>query len=231
VNFNLQGGQYAPDPLDLFHQGETLTAAEASQLQQFPNDKEARARLLGYYTASKQIVAWRETLVWFLENDPTSMLTLQAGSLAPGNSLSDPEGYEIVKNLWLNHPRLNAQNPQVLQRAGSFFELRDKPEAERIYQMMPGGYQFLGRLYALAVVGVVGYEDANQPVIDPAESAKPFAERARSILQSTESVPIAMSALPVLRQAERTSGKYQNLVEHLQTLVPVRAAPLRISEK
>jgi TonB family protein len=231
VNFDLQDGQYAGGPLYLFRKGETLPASEAAQLETTPNDTSARAHLLGYYTAHKQILARRETIVWFLQNDPASVLTLQALSMVPGNSLSDPEGYGLIRNLWLNHPRLNAQNPQVVQRAASFFELRDKPEAEKLYEMMPGADQFLGRLYALAVVGMVGYDDANQPIIDPAESAKPFAERARSILQSTDSVQIAMSALPVLRQAERTSGKYQDLIEHLQTLVPVRAAPLRISEK
>jgi hypothetical protein len=136
---------------------------------------------------------------------------------ARGNR-ADPEGHELVKKILLDSLHGPADAPAALN-AIRFFELQDKPEAESAIRQNPGAEAELGRLYVLAILGIVAFDEA-KPVFDSADASSDFAHQARAALESC-SEPAAEVALMTLWQYQGDRAKeWKDLAEVLLTRAP-----------
>jgi len=250
VSFNLDQKNDGPDrPDHLVKAGEELDSDDALDLERVlarkPNDKTARAKLLGFYTVNKRIAERRKTLAWFVSRDPSSVAlsTDDALLLRRGNSLADPEGYALVKSLWLKCAEAKLPGREAWDNAVQFLSWQDKPEAEKILlelgkhrmsvnvpaslpaQMRDllerGANEIftrqLGWLYAKAVMGLVATDDSGKPVFDREEANNDFARHAMAVLESSSSDGILGGAEQAfLTYNEEENGKWNAILAQIQ---------------
>jgi beta-lactamase regulating signal transducer with metallopeptidase domain len=108
------------------------------------------------------IAARRLHILWLIEHHPERKLAGEwEARIFPTtlDPLADPTGYAQAKKLWLEKTSPANASIEVLRNAAWFFEVADKPLAEkmmlRAQSLDPKGHWFnsLGRLYALVLVG------------------------------------------------------------------------------
>ena len=155
------------------YQGRQLTAEAArsleDQLNNNPEDLDARARLLGYYfTMAKSrigveatVIARRRHILWLIEHHPESQLAgLPEVTLdIAGHDLADPDGYAQARQLWVK--QMGTKDVQVLRNIAFFFKVPDKALAEnallRWRALEPASPEVtaqLAFLYSMAILGV-----------------------------------------------------------------------------
>lgn len=105
-------------------QGRSLSAAQAATLEarllDNPQDLRARARLVGYYHASRHADPRRHTehVLWFIRNAPESeVLGSRPARISP---MFDAEGYLEAKRAWQRLARDEPDNVAILRHAAGF---------------------------------------------------------------------------------------------------------------
>ena len=205
----------------LVQQGAKLNPAVAQELEatieKNPNDLNARAKLIGYYyyqwmkpgeAAAK--AARRRHILWLIENQPEAPLTgLSEAVLDRGdNSLSDEEGYDQARKLWLKQLDSPTITAGALGNLAKFFQMTDKNLAEkallRARVMQPQNVEWnwrLGYLYAMGILGVDGLGLNGQPTsVDPFAQQSPFAAKSRKALaESSSGTMLAIAASIIWR--------------------------------
>jgi hypothetical protein len=205
----------------LIEQGAKLNAAAAQELEatveKNPNDLTARAKLLGYYyyqwmqpgeVAAK--AARRRHILWLIDRQPEAPVTgvNEAVLDRAGNALSDEEGYDQARKLWLGHFDSPTITAAALGNLARFFQMTDKNLAEkallraRVMQPQNGEWNWrLGYLYAMGILGVDGLGLNGQPTsVDPFAQQGPFAARSRKALaESTNGTMLAIAASIIWR--------------------------------
>jgi len=143
-------------------QQSAIQQAEAleQQIKAAPDDADARARLLYFYSSAgfqymsraEAYRALRPHLLWFIEHQPGSQILLMLSPLVQPSS--DPEGFADAKKLWLKQIDRYPDDPAVLENAGRFFAEADRKRAEqllsRVLQLDPAQTMtaaFLAKLY------------------------------------------------------------------------------------
>lgn len=128
------------DLFDLIQQGEQLSPAEVSRLEQHlqfkPDDIPTRVKLLGYYCkemfspAAKRARA--EHILWFAQHRPDHpILGSPYGMLHPP---IDGEAYRKVRDVLLSQAQRNPRNVQILANASEFLSLYDRRNAIALAQ-------------------------------------------------------------------------------------------------
>lgn len=167
----------------LYGRAVKLTRDEVASLEadvrKNPEDLSARKSLLVFYRLSGQqqlgwdrmIAARRPHLLWIIEHHPDTELAVFPGV----SEASDPAGYREAKKRWLEQTAKPDVRPAVLANAASFFEISDRPLAEKLllrgkaiepdgptpriekgYIYNPTWTERLATVYALAIVGSTG---------------------------------------------------------------------------
>ena len=114
--------------------GADLSAAEAAalerQLLENPQDLVARARLVGYYQASRRTGAKEHSrhVLWFIQNLPESDL-LAGARITP---FLDPEGYTEGREEWLRLIEAESDNALLLRNAARYFTVSDDDLAAKL---------------------------------------------------------------------------------------------------
>jgi beta-lactamase regulating signal transducer with metallopeptidase domain len=208
---------------------EQVAALEAVVVKT-PDDREAREKLLLYYSDFERkldpaaIVARRAHVLWMIEHHPdyetraswwTRLYTTNQ-DLNP-----DPDGYARAKRLWLAHIEKPGVSVQTLTNAARFFEVADKPLAEAAYlkaeEREPGKWSGeLGRLYALTIMG----SDASMPLnvlrhVNMTAAHSAYADQIRRKLQDSTDAKLLGSAGHYLWIAEgfNTSEKTKGAID------------------
>jgi hypothetical protein len=245
VSLPLFGAQTRPltilSPEQLVQQGANLSRGGALELEagleKNPEDLNARAKLLGYYwyqwmqpgeAASK--AARRRHILWLIEHHPDSPVTgLEEASIVErGNSLTDPEGYQQAKQLWLSLLESKKGNPYVLGNLAKFFQMSDKPLAEsallqaKALQPQNGEWAWrLGYLYAMGIMGVDALGVNGQPTsADPFAASGPFAAKARKALaESTSGTTLAVAASMLWRYGTMLAPTERGKLEYIEDAI------------
>jgi hypothetical protein len=188
-------------PYDLLKKGSGLSAEDAKKLEERvkkkPNDEEARIQLLSYYAApptgadlSTVKAARARHILWLIENDPKDGLGLfqiVTGVYrlhCEGDDLADPDAFRRSRELWLEQIKKHPGNAEIRRAAVDAIQFCSPEQAEQILTEEHDGTR-LGRLYARAVLGVTGtsYLNNDPSGADPALRKRPFAEKARRVLE------------------------------------------------
>jgi len=151
-----------------------MNAGQAAELEaalaKNPEDARARQKLLMFYSESgtqvigeeKTIAARRRHAFWLIEHHPDSELAGTWGARifpTAAGPHPDPAGYAQAKRLWLAQTERPDTPVPVLTNAALFFDVADKPLAEkmllRAQALDPQGHWAgrLGRLYYEILVG------------------------------------------------------------------------------
>lgn len=175
---------------------EDAAALEAS-LNQNPDDRAAREKLLIYYGRNRDAnaLARRHHALWLAEHHPDS--DVWGYSALVKNT--DPEGYERARVIWLGHLARPDVSATVLANAAEFFWFDDKPQAEQTLiraiakgpdEGEPRNDRYgqtrsfrLGNLYGFAI-----HENSDSP----------FAREAREKLENTNDAGVLVGAALVL---------------------------------
>lgn len=110
--------------------GWDLTAEQAAalerQLAANPEERSARARLLGYYFRNHRMDPSRKAghVLWFIRNAPEADV-LEGPEVAIMPML-DPEGFAAAKEAWLEQIEAEPRNVTFLRHAAAFLTLADR---------------------------------------------------------------------------------------------------------
>jgi hypothetical protein len=179
-----------------FEAARDMTQEQADALEQRlaanPEDFDARWQLVTYYRNSSR-VAWDKKVAGLRRHALWLIEHHPAHEVSPP-ALSpdyDPAGFAAAKKLWEVHLAKPDVSPFLLSRAVSFFAPHDKPYAERLILRGMAMDPDSAALKARFAPGVGGYE-----------------------------WPARLAALysAALRGSERTSGTYNDLRTHVDTL-------------
>jgi hypothetical protein len=203
---------------DLLKRGTALTPSDAEKLearvQDNADDREARIQLLSYYAAmpagtnmSAVKAARLKHILWIIKNDPKDGLGLFQVATGVyrmhclGDSLADPEGFQRTSEAWLEQVRNDPANAQLRRMAVRAIEYCAPEQAESLLveDKDAGG---LGRLFALAALGVTGesYTGGDPSGSEPSLRDRPFAVRARrEIADATNAVFLTAAAETLVR--------------------------------
>jgi hypothetical protein len=131
--------------------------------EQVPGEKDKWTPRCAQVLGEKECIAARRLyILWLIEHHPDNELAGDWGARIYPTSLDplpDPAGYAQAKKLWLSKTAPSNTNVQALKNASRFFEVADKPLAEkmmlRAQALDPKGHwsSAIGRLYAFALVG------------------------------------------------------------------------------
>jgi len=201
---------------DLLKHGRALSAADADKLEQRvkkkPDDEEARIQLLSYYAAppdgadlSTVKAARLRHILWLVKKDPKDGLGLFHVSTGVyrlhcvGDSLADPEAFQRVSEMWLEQLRNNPESPDVRREAVDAIRFCSPDQAEPILAEAKD-QAGLGRLYASAALGITGqsYLNGDPAGSDPAFRQRPFAAKARKILEEAQDRDLLVAAARTL---------------------------------
>jgi len=241
----LPGAQARPltilSPEQMVQQGANISRAAASeleaQLEKNPDDLTARAKLLGYYwyqwmqpgeAASK--AARRRHILWLIEHHPDSPVTgLEEAAISEtGKSLTDPEGYQEARKLWLSLMESKKGSPYVLGNLAKFFQMSDKPLEEnallqaKAIQPENGEWDWrLGYLYAMGILGVDALGVNGQPTsADPFAASGPFAAKARKALaESTSGTMLAVAASMLWRYGTMLAPTERGKMDYVEDAI------------
>jgi len=228
-------------PEQLVQQGANISRAAAAaleeQVEKTPEDLNARAKLLGYYwyqwmlpgeAAAK--AARRRHILWLIEHHPDSPITgLEEAALSEkSGAMTDAEGYQEARKRWLALMESKGSNAYVLGNAGKFFQMSDKPLAERALlqakSLQPENGEWdwrLGYLYAMGILGVNALGVNGQPTsADPFEASGPFAGKARKTLaQSSSGTMLAVAASILWRYGTMLAPTERGKLEYLEDAI------------
>jgi purine nucleosidase len=182
-----------------------ITPENAAELEQKLSDDEdsedGRSRLLRYY-ASRSEPGVAETrgkeIAWLVRNLPgAGVLSSPAALIFPAQ---DPDGYELVKGLWLENLSRNAKDPAVLGHAAWFLELSDPETTEKFLRPLTenvgGAAAWLGRLYGFGASGIRRLDLATGiPVLPEKLPDSGYWMHARSMLKETNDERVLVAAL------------------------------------
>ncbi len=181
-------------------------AAQAleTQLEKTPDDLAARAQLLGFYYyqwmkpgEAAARAARRRHILWLIEHHPDSPVLglAEAPIEESGNSLADPEGYRMARQLWLSQLEARKSDATLRGNIAKFFQMTDKDlalkaalEAKAIQPQNTEWDWRLGYLYGMGVLGVDALGLNGQPTsVDLIAATGPFAQLSRKALTETTS--------------------------------------------
>jgi hypothetical protein len=228
-SFGRRGIFLPKEQTDAIILGAELSAAGANEIQQSlavdPKNLKARATLLAYYAATKNISgdetrkARLEQIAWLVKNVPESWLSENplARINEQGDPLQDQSGYSQVRDLWLQQASTSPDNSNIIAHAADFLKVADPEKA--IELRLAGGNKntnapsMLGEYYALAALGVTGL-DLQHGL--PATAAgrmpdTPFAQKARATLMSTNDASLLMGGLATVTIAGKSLAKTNHL--------------------
>jgi TonB family protein len=193
----------AKGTFDLLKKGAGLSAEEAERIEKRvtkkPDDAEARIQLLSYYASPRPgadlalvKAARARHILWLIGHDPKNGLGLFKVSTGvyrlhcQGDDLAEPETFKLAEQAWLEQLRANPESAEIRQAAVDSIQYCSPEQAERI--LIEGkDERGLGHLYAAAVLGITGQSYLNNDLAgsDAAFRARPFAVKARRILEET----------------------------------------------
>ncbi len=142
------------------------------QIRTTPDDANARARLLYFYSSAgfqympreEAYRALQPHFLWFIEHQPGSQILLMLSPLV--QPTKDPEGFAEASTLWLKQIDRYPDDPAVLENAGRFFAEADRKRAEqllsRVLQLDPTQTMtaaFLAKLYRSDELAAESSED------------------------------------------------------------------------
>lgn len=206
---------------ELLQRGQKLSALEAQRLENKirdkPNDEEARIQLLSYYATRPKDVALdvvkssrARHILWLIEHDPKEGYGLfeVANGVhqinCTGDDLADAGAFQRARELWVDQVKKHSSDAALRREAVRAIRYCAPEQAEDI---LKGGPDIagLGELYAVAVLGITGETyrtNSNEPQgSDPAFRQRPFAEKARQLLErSTEKDLVVAAARTMLRE-------------------------------
>jgi hypothetical protein len=204
---------------DLIKKGSVLSAKDAEKLEdrlkKKTGDEEARIQLLSYYAGpppGADLSAVREArsrhILWLIENDPKDGLGLFQISTGiyrvhcQGDDLADPDAFERASRAWLEQARKNPANSDIRRAAVDAIQYCSPEKAEQILTEGKDA-SGLGHLYASAILGITGesYRNGDPAGSDASFRARPFAEKARAILEAAADKGLVVAgARTLLRQ-------------------------------
>jgi thiol-disulfide isomerase/thioredoxin len=225
-----------------------------AQIQTSPEDVNARAMLLRYYTspagnvpAERIKAALREHLVWIIEHRPEhpALTETWATIVREGRRNADPGTFDAADRLWRKH--LDGQTPAagVYSNAARFYRFSDPAFARKIatdglkaYPADGGIGIAYGTLLGLAILRARGEGDfARVALFDDSPEAARRDEEARRELASSQNGAVLGGAGSILQQqlysleqAQRgeRAPEVTNLAEdYLQRAVQLDAANRR----
>jgi hypothetical protein len=206
----------ARSTFELLKKGRDLSAKDAEKLEERltkkPDDEDARIQLLVYYSTPPNGVdlatvksARARHIFWIVENDPKDGLGLfQVGTgvyrlNCQGDDLADPEAAKRAGEMWLEQVKRDPANAQIRRSAVEAIQFCAPEQAERILTDANDGAG-LGRLYAVAALGIAGdsYQNSDPSGSDPALRERPFAIRARQALEEATDKDVLTAAVGTL---------------------------------
>lgn len=145
-------------PVQLVREGRSLCAKAAERLEAWPghrsDDLALRYRLLGHYFHNgpdevgvpKTLEARRRHIFWLIEHRPASEVAgFPEATLDPaGHPLADARGHAEGARLWLAQAEQPSVVPVVFLNGARFFQLNDKPRADRLQPDNPAWADALG---------------------------------------------------------------------------------------
>jgi beta-lactamase regulating signal transducer with metallopeptidase domain/tetratricopeptide (TPR) repeat protein len=224
-----------------------VEAAEAA-FDRNPDDFVTLEKLLIFYQNSGQkVLGWNEMvarrrprLLRMIERHPEHDLAAWRGLLPQ----IDPVGYERARKIWQAHVERADVSPRVLYNAATFFQVADKPVAERLLlrgrALQPNGPQprrqndvyyqgwteRLGALYALAILGSDDDTLGNVPKsLNAAAARGKYAAEVRQNLEESRDGDLLLAAGRYLVQnARQTKVEFDHIA--LSTTYLERAVAL-----
>ncbi len=207
----------AQDLVRLAVQGYDMSDAEAKRLEQHlqshPNDAEARAQLIGYYSRrrfdSRQAREARQKhVMWFIQTRPGDPF---AGTgICDMHPDIDGEAYHRARALWLQQVDKHPKNVQILANACAFLTVNDRPHAielaKRIQSLQPRDPQHalrLAHLYMLDAQGAWGKRSRYPDAVRVLEAALPYAKRANERISLLRELANAAQRANIPPKAER----------------------------
>ena len=192
-----------------------VEAAEAA-FDRNPDDFVTLEKLLIFYQNSGQkVLGWNEMvarrrprLLRMIERHPEHDLAAWRGF----SPQIDPVGYAQARKVWLAHVDRADASPRVLYKAARFFQVADKPVAERLLLRgraqdpsgpqprrqgdvyYPGWTERLGELYALAILGSDDDTFGNVPKsLNPAAARGKYATEVRQKLEGSRDADLLLA--------------------------------------
>ncbi|GIV18020.1 MAG: hypothetical protein KatS3mg022_3455 [Armatimonadota bacterium] len=215
----------AQDLVHLALQGSEMSDAEAKRLEQHlqshPNDAEARARLIGYYSGRRfdshqAREARQKHVMWFIQHRPDDPFV--GTGICDMHPDIDGEAYHRARALWLQHVAKHPKSVQILANACSFLTLNDRPKAielaKRIQSLQPHDPQHalrLAHLYMLDAQGVWGKRSRYLDAVRVLEAALPDAKRADDRIPLLRELANAAQRANMLPKAERYARELLHL--------------------
>ena len=201
---------------DLIKKGSALSARDAEKLEERlrkkPGDEEARVQLLSYYAGPPTDLdlpavkaARSKHILWIIENDPKEGLGLFQIATGiyrincQGDELADTDAFERASHKWLEQLQKNPRNSEIRRASVDAIQFCRPEQAEQILTDAKDA-SGLGRLYASAILGINGesYRNSDPAGSDSGFRARPFAEKARQILETESNKDVVVAAARTL---------------------------------
>jgi len=220
---------------DVFAAAKDLNQEKAARLEEsIRNDSvnvTARLTLLVYARSlpgeDARQVRLRQIL-WLAKNYPTSEVLGAPDAAAASPSASEAETYEQMRQIWLGELARNPKDPAILDHATNFLRFSDPGIVEQSSLLnineTDRAAVFPGDLYAISALGVTAVDAMTGKPIAAGEQmpTTAFAEKAKTLLASTDDLRILFSALntvsaagPSLAGAGHVPMGYQAFCEQL----------------
>jgi hypothetical protein len=219
-----------------------MTRADVAQLEsevaRTPEDLQARQKLLYFYggdlrrpLSPEDVEARRRHIIWFIEHHPEHEILANTWfsqlSPLPSAHFKDPDGYAEAKGLWLARIAPDNASTAILSNAARFFEVPDKPLAEKLLLRLQSDQADvrwtvrLAAVYALALVGAVDADDS--PAFD---ERQPVGLGIRTTSESEAKSDFSKSVQHTLAQSKDVQLLYAvgQYLQFSQYLTPHREA-------
>jgi len=199
----------------------SVTAIEKS-LSDNAGSEESRA-VLAAYASTTELEAARQLqarqIAWLVQKLPSSrILGRPAAMLFPSVGVfQNKEGYEQVREIWMEQLARNPNDPATVAHASYFFRLTEPEYAEKLLiasiPQVPGASTWLGELYALGAAGVtrVDYKNGLPSATGTALPSDGFGKHAQTELGSGSDPRVLVSAIAVITEGGRMLARHQSL--------------------
>jgi hypothetical protein len=207
---------------ELLKKGAELSAQQAEDLERKverkPDDVEPRVELLAFYASRPKDLdlpaikaARAKHILWLIENDPIAGFGLFHASTGVyrihcrGDELADPDTFLKTSALWIKQWKRAPVMGAVRDGAVAAIQYCDPELAEKLLTEY-GDHEGLGRLYAIATLGVTGesYTSNDPDGSDASLRQTPFAIRARRTLEESTDPELVATAAPFLLRTGAT---------------------------
>jgi hypothetical protein len=227
----------------------TKEGAEAleANVRQNPDDLDSRRKLLIFYRWSGWKVLGTEATIknrrahvlWLIEHKPEDPVTVGWAYLNPDGDLSDRDGYEAGRRLWLAHTAKPSPSLVVLTRAANYLAQGGYAEqAEGVLLKAQAAYPDDGRvlgaladLYANAIAGATPSVLGRRAVADPVKARSPFALRVRQLLDASRDANLIARTALLLDRASATEAGSDETLQQLAQAYAARAAQMGPASK